>query len=211
MADEVAITDTPTDPPVGSDAGKATEETVPFERFTQVNRKAKEAADRAKAAEQKAADLLRELEARENAGLPELEQARKRAEAAEKRAEENERKAAEADARVANLTKASWVTAAAREQGFTDPSDAAAFLDLSVIDDEKDAERAVKRLTQSKPHLIKPDGPRLPGTVLEGGRPPAPGQPVPVASPTEAADRAWAEEFAPQLKKMITYDGSTSA
>jgi hypothetical protein len=60
------------------------------------------------------------------------------------------------------------VTSAAK--GFADPGDAAAFLDLDGIEDEKDAERAVKNLAKQKPHLLKAETPVLPGRVLENGR-----------------------------------------
>lgn len=149
----------------------AREETVPYERFAQVNRKAKEAGEAQKAAEKQLADLRAQLEERETAGLPELDQMRKRLEAAERRAEESERKATEAEAHVARSRKERWITAAAAAQNFADPSDAAAFLSLDDIDDEKDAERAVKRLAAAKKHLIKPEERKLPGRVLEGGQP----------------------------------------
>jgi DNA repair exonuclease SbcCD ATPase subunit len=150
---------------------KKTEESVPYDRFQQANKKAKDAADRAKQLEKDMADLRAQMEARETAGLPELEQAKKRAEQLEKRAAEAEAKAAEADTRLARSARERWVVAAAQAQGFADPSDAAAFVDLDGIDDEKDAERAVKRLAAQKKHLLKAPEPVLPGRVLHNGQP----------------------------------------
>jgi hypothetical protein len=147
-----------------------TEQTVPYERFKQANTKAKEAADKAKELERQVAELREQVQERENQGLPELERLKKDMERAEKRAEEAERKAAEADAKVARTTKERWVTAAAQDQNFADPSDASAFVNLDDIEDEKDAERAVKRLASQKKHLLKAEEAKLPGRVLKDGQ-----------------------------------------
>lgn len=147
-----------------------TEQSVPYERFKQANSKAKEAADKARELERQVAELREQMQERENQGLPELERLKKDMERAEKRAEEAERKAAEADARVARTTKERWVTAAAQDQNFADPSDAAAFVNLDEIEDAKDAERAVKRLAGQKKHLLKTEEPKLPGRVLNNGQ-----------------------------------------
>jgi DNA repair exonuclease SbcCD ATPase subunit len=149
---------------------EAHEETIPYERFQQANRKAKEAADRAKEAEKRAQELQAAMEEREQQGLPELEQLRKQVDKAEKRAQEAERRAEEQERRVQRGQRERWVTAAAQNQNFADPSDASAFLNLDDIEDEKDAERAVKRLAGSKKHLLKPDEPQLPGRVLSNGQ-----------------------------------------
>lgn len=211
MAEDTSTTpETPQMPAEGQQEGntKPTEESVPFERFKQVNTKAKEAAERAKALEREVAEMRRQMEERETAGLPELEQMKKRLEAAERRAEENDRKAQQAEAKVVNAQRERWITAAAQAANFADPSDAAAFLNLDEIEDEKDAERAVKRLAQSKKHLIKPDGPTLPGKVLENGRPAPAGAP---ASKTQSADEQWAAEVAPMLQRMVGGWSSTSS
>ncbi len=180
------------------------EETVPFDRFQQVNRKAKEAADGRKAAESEAAKLRQQLEDRESAGLPEVEQMKKRLEAAEKRAEENERKANEAEASVARASKDRWVTAAAQAQNFADPTDASAFLNLDDIEDEKDAERAVKRLATAKKHLVKAEGPTLPGRVLENGKPVARDQAAQIDQRQAAIDQE-AESLMEGLRQTSTF------
>lgn len=145
-----------------------TEKSVPYERFEKVNKQAKEAKAQAAKLAQDFADLKAQMDERETAGLPELEQARKRAEQLEKRAADAEAKAAETDAKLARTVKERWVTSAAKD--FADPADAVAFVDLDSIDDEKDAERAVKRLAGQKKHLLKADGQQqLPGRVLQNG------------------------------------------
>jgi chromosome segregation ATPase len=200
-------TDTPA-PAVQSSATH--EEAVPFERFQQVNRRAKEAADQAKKLQAELADLRRQIEDRDNQGLPELEQTKRRLEQAERRAQEHEQRATHAEHQLQRAQKERWVAAAAQQHNFQDPSDAAAFLDLDQVDDEKDAERAVKRLAAAKKHLLRSDDQPLPGRVLQDGRQPA-ATTQPQAGGLSAADRQWAEEVAPQLKKMIGGWSSTSS
>jgi len=212
MADE---TNTTTEPAEGNgtptEAAPRAEESVPYERFAKVNQQARESKAAAQAAQKQIDDLRRQMEERESAGLPELDQAKKRLEAAEKRAEDAERRATETEQKLIRTSRERLVTAAAREAGFADPSDASAFLDLDAIEDEKDAERAVKRLAQQKKHLLKSDDPKLPGKVLENGRPAAAPGSLQVGGGTEQADREWAEQVAPHLKKMISGWASTSS
>lgn len=172
MPDETTPPEGATTPPVAApeEAPTVEEQTVPYERFQQVNKKAKENADRAKALEKDMADLRAQIEERESAGLPELERLKKDMERLQKRAEEAESKAAEADTRLARSQKERWVVAAASAQNFADPSDASAFVNLDDIEDEKDAERIVKRLATQKKHLLKADEVQLPGRVLKDGQ-----------------------------------------
>lgn len=151
------------------EAEKPAEQTVPYERFQQANSKAKEAAARATALEKSVAELTAAMEERENAGLPELDRMRKDMERLSKRAEEAEKAKAESDTKLARSAKERWVIAAA--SGFNDASDAVAFVDLDSIEDDKDAERAVKALAKKKPHLLKAEDPKLPGQVLANGQP----------------------------------------
>lgn len=148
-----------------------TQETVPYEKFQLINRRAKDEAEARRALEKKVADLTAAMEEREQAGLPELERFKKDLERAQARADAAEAKAAEADTKLARTTKERWVTAAAQAQGFQDPSDAAAFLALDDLEDERDAERAVKQLAKQKKHLLKVEDPQLPGRVLQNGQP----------------------------------------
>ena len=146
-----------------------TEKSVPYERFEKVNRQAKDAKAQAAKLATDFAELKAQMDERETAGLPELEQARKRVEQLEKRAADAEAKAAETDAKLARTVKERWITAAAKD--FADPGDAVAFVNLDDIEDEKDAERAVKRLAGQKKHLLKADGQQqFPGRVLQNGQ-----------------------------------------
>ena len=151
---------------------------VPYERFQKANAKAKEATQKLAAMEKTVAELQAQMEERENAGLPELEQMKKRLEQAEKRAEAAEQAKQQADTLLVTSQRERLVTAAAKDQNFADPSDASAFLNLDEIEDEKDAERAVKRLAAKKPHLLKGEDKVLPGKVLADGRKADATQPV---------------------------------
>jgi hypothetical protein len=190
-------------PEGGAPAGEEkppTEQTVPYERFQQANAKAKEAAARATALEKSVADLKAAMDERESAGLPELDRMKKDLERQQKRADEAEAKAAEADTKLARSTKATWIRAAAKD--FTDPDDAVAFVDLDTVDDEKDAERAVKDLAKRKKHLLKGEDPKLPGRVLQNGRTPDPA----ATEAVRAQDKrlAEAQELAAGLAQYAT-------
>jgi hypothetical protein len=159
------------------------DERIPFSRFKEENARAQKAVAAREKAEKRAEELQRQLEDAKNAGLPEVEQLKKRLEQAEERAKEAEQRQQDADSRLQRTQKERWVTQAATQQNFADPSDASAFLNLDDIEDEKDAERAVKRLAGAKKHLLKGEDPKLPGRVLENGRRPQAGQ---IADPAEA-------------------------
>jgi tRNA nucleotidyltransferase/poly(A) polymerase len=146
------------------------EQRVPYERFQQANKKAKEAADRAKALERDMADLRAQIAERDEKGLPELDQLKRRLEQAEKRAQDAETKAGEFEQQVTNARRERWITAAAQSQGFEDPDDATRYVDVGDIESAEDAERAVKRVARSKKYLLKSEEPVLPGKVLNGGR-----------------------------------------
>jgi hypothetical protein len=150
---------------------KVEEQTVPYERFKQANTQAKEAKAAAKLAADQIEQLKQQLEDREHSSLPEMDQLRRRLEAAEKRAEEHERRASETSAALQNTRKERWLMAAASSQNFADPADASAFVNLDDIEDEKDAEAAIKRLAKSKKYLLKPEERQLPGKVMEDGKP----------------------------------------
>ena len=57
------------------------------------------------------------------------------------------------------LQKGSWIRSAASAANFHDPEDAFSLLrdQLAGFEDERDAERAVKRIANQKKHLVKPD------------------------------------------------------
>lgn len=154
---------------------KTTDQTVPYARFEQVNKKAKEHAEQVKQLTKELGDLKSMMKDAEEAGLPEVEKLTKRLEAAEARASAAEKAQQDAEARVTGLTKEQWVTAAARDLNFIDPEDALnpRHIDLGVIESQEDAEKALKRLAKSKAHLVKPDEPERPqiGRVLQDGKP----------------------------------------
>jgi hypothetical protein len=103
-------TDTPT-PPAAPAAPRTPPKTdppantVPYDRFTEVNEKSKRLSAELE-------ELRQWKDEQESKSLSELERERKRAEAAEKRAQE-------AEQRVTNLERGSWVRAAAAEAGFS--------------------------------------------------------------------------------------------
>lgn len=198
MAEETEAPPAEGTPPVEGEP--KTEQTVPYERFQQANQKAKDAATAQKALERKVADLTAAMEERENAGLPELDRMRKDLERAAKRAEEAEARADATDKQLQRSAKERWVIAAAKD--FADPSDAAAFVNFDDIEDAKDAERAVKKLAQTKKHLLKAEEQVLPGRVLQDGRPAAP------TAANGAAQQALVEAqmLADGLKQFATKD-----
>lgn len=153
---------------------QGTEQTVPYERFRQANAQAKEAKAAAKAATEQLTAMQRQLEEmqeQQTAGLPELEQLKRRLEATERRAEERDKAASEAQTALANTRKERWLMAAASAQNFADPADASAFVNLDEIEDEKDAERAIKGLAKSKKYLLRSEERQLPGKLMEDGKP----------------------------------------
>lgn len=120
---------------------------VPYDRFREVN-------DQRTAAEEERDRLQAELTRREREGLPELE--RVRAELGDERVARQtaEQRATEAEQRATNLERAGWVQAAA--SNFHDPADAVARVDLSTIDSQAAAERAVEDLAGRAQHLVRP-------------------------------------------------------
>ena len=165
------MADEPETPPGGEPPADPPEQTVPYSRFEQVNKKAKEADTQRKALEKTVADLQKAMEDRASEGLPELERMKNDMAKAQKRADEAEARAEAADKAVARSARERMVQAAALAQNFADPSDASAFVNLDDIEDEKDAERAVKDLAKRKKHLLKAEEPKLPGRVLANGQP----------------------------------------
>lgn len=160
-------------PPEGTEAkGEKPEEDqrVPYERFQAVNTKAKEAAERATKLEAELADIRAQLEEREHAGLPELEQLKKALERAEKMAAEADDRATQFEREATNSRKEQWVTAAAQDAKFIYPDLAAREVNLDEIETKDDAERAVKRIAKARPKLIAEDDPKLPGRVLRDGQ-----------------------------------------
>jgi transcriptional regulator of acetoin/glycerol metabolism len=173
-----------------------TEKSVPYERFDKVNKQARDAKAQIAGLTKQMDALKAQMEERESAGMPELDRLKKDMERAQKRAEEAEAKAAEADTKLARSSKERWVVSAAKD--FADPLDAVAFVNLDDIEDEKDAERAVKRLASQKKHLLKADEPNLPGRVLQNGHG------APAAAATGGINpSAEAQQLANTLKNFL--------
>lgn len=172
MSDQTEDTGTPE----GETEATTEDQRVPYERFQQANTKAKEAAEKASALEKQLNEFKAQLQEREEAGLPELERERKRAEALEKRIADAESRAEAAERSVQTTKREQWIAAAAAAQNFANPARAARLIDnLDSIEDPDQAEKAVKRLARSDSYLVKQDSAPLPGRVLENGKAPAKG------------------------------------
>jgi hypothetical protein len=135
---------------------------VPYDRFKEVN-------ERAKQAEKELSELQAWKEQQENERLSELERATKRAEQAEQKAQQLEERATQ-------LERSGWVRSAAQAAGFTDVEDALAFVDLSALKDADKAKAAVQDLAERKPHLLNAEAPPAapaafgaPLTAIPGG------------------------------------------
>lgn len=117
---------------------------------------------KAEKAEQEAAELRTWKEEQEAAKLTEIERATKERDEALATAQA-------ATERATTMERSSWVEAAARKAGFTDPSDAAAFVKLADLGDEAAAAKAVEDLGKAKPHLLSQARPQGFGS-LDGRR-----------------------------------------
>lgn len=160
MADEPATTTT-TEPAEPAEPVTQPKEpqTVPYDRFAQVNQQAKDAQKQLKEMQ----DRLQELEDRDKS---ELERERSQRERAQQEKTDLEQ-------RLVSLERGQWVRAAAQAAKFVDVDDAVAHLDLAGIESERDAKKAVEKLAERKQHLVRqePQRPEI-GQVLKGGQPP---------------------------------------
>lgn len=160
MAEEpaapAAAPEAPAAPAAPAPAAPEAPQTVPYERFREVN-------EQTKTLKQQLDEVQTKLREREEADLSASEREKLARERAEQRA-------AELEGKVTKLERGSLVTAAAREAGFTDPEDALGFIDPTTIESAAQARRAVKDLAEKKTHLVGPrrDEPEL-GQVLRNG------------------------------------------
>jgi chromosome segregation ATPase len=146
MADEPTKDDAPTpetgekEPEKGSD-----EQRIPYSRFEEVNKRAKQA-------ETELADLRQKILEFEDRDKSDLERARDRATRAESALEQ-------LTGKVTAMEKGAWVRSAAAELNFHDPEDAVQHLrdQLGGLEDPRDAKRIVQRLAGSKKHLLRED------------------------------------------------------
>lgn len=191
MADEVTTTSDQGDQ---KDEKDVKNQKVPYERFEEVN-------TRAKKAEEELASIRDKLIALEDRDKSETERERAARERAEAKAEE-------LFAQVTGLQKGSWVRSAALEVGFHDPEDAVTYLSskLAGIEDEREAKKLVKRLAEDKKHLVRQEEKKERPTLSRvfGNDQQQQGQQQP--SPAQAAAQAelqFAEGLRDQLKKFM--------
>ena len=121
------------------------EQRVPYARFEEVNKRAKQA-------ERDAQDLRERLLQFEDRDKSEVERERDARVRLEQRLTQLETE------NVA-MQKGSWIRSAAAEANFHDPEDAFSLLrdQLGGFEDERDARKAVQRIAQQKKHLVKGD------------------------------------------------------
>lgn len=191
MADEITQ-----DPPVEGEKDVKNQK-VPYERFEEVNTRAKKAEEELASLR----DKLVEFEDRDKSETERERAARERAEA----------KAEELFKQVTGLQKGSWVRSAALEVGFHDPEDAVTYLSdkLSGIEDEREAKRLVKKLAESKKHLVREEQKKQERATLSrvfGNEQQQNGQQQQPQNPSQAAAQAemqFAEGLRDQLKKFL--------
>lgn len=174
--------------------GSGEEQRIPYARFEEVNKRAKQA-------EKELEDLrhkILEFEDRDKSEVDRERSARQRAES----------QLGELMTKVTSLEKGAWVRSAAAELNFHDPEDAVSHLreNLAGLEDQRDAKRLVRKLADSKKHLVreeKKDDRRSIGQVFAGQQVPQQGQQVQQQrSPQQvAADREL--EFAQGLSQQL--------
>lgn len=157
MSDETTETTTTetTVEATGEQQQQTDEQRVPYDRFKQVN-------DQFAAARAELEELRKWREEQETAKLSEIERATRERDEAIAQAQA-------ATERATTMERSAWVTDAARKAGFTDPSDAAAFLPLTALEDEAQVAKAVEDLAKAKPHLLSQARPQGFGS-LDGRR-----------------------------------------
>lgn len=163
------------------------ERTVPYERFQQKNEEAKAAAEANK-------DLLARLEDLEAQGQSETERERKQRERAEKALADTQAELQAREERLARMEKGGWVRNAAAQAGFANPDDAVAFADLDGLESERDADKAIKKLSEQRPYLLRQETPGSQlGQVLNQGQ-------VPGQAPEQTDE---GEQFVNDLKAAL--------
>lgn len=175
----------------------ADEQRIPYARFEEVNK-------RARSAEKELKDLRARIMDFEERDKSEAERAQARAQRAESQL-------AGMQETVTAMQKGAWVRSVAAELNFHDPEDAVAHLTdrLANLEDERDARRAVKALSQSKKHLIRADEskderPRVGRVFNAEDRATQPGNGQPLSRDQLAAHREteFARSLADELNKF---------
>jgi chromosome segregation ATPase len=163
--------------------GDGEDRRVPYSRFEEVNRRAKQAQDEL----DELRTRLTEFEDRDKSETERERAARERA----------ERQVQELSQTVTGLQKGSWVRSAAAELNFHDPEDAVTYLTdrMASFEDERDAKREVRALAKRKAHLVREENkdqrPNL-QRVFGGQQPQQNGQQQPV-TPAQAVAMQEAE------------------
>ena len=195
MAEETAVQqEQENEAPEGAGEGQQKDEQrIPYTRFEEVNKRAKQA--------EKELDDLRnkilEFEDRDKSEVDRERSARQRAES----------QLGELMNKVTGLEKGAWVRSAAAELNFHDPEDAVSHLreNLASLEDQRDAKRLVRKLADSKKHLVreeKKDERRSIGQVFAGQQvPQQQGQPQQRSPQQIAAEREL--EFAQGLSQQL--------
>lgn len=200
-----AATTPPTDaaaaPPAvpASSPAPSEQETVAYERFRQVNEKAQAEAERARTLEQQLKQLQRQ-------GQSEAERALAERDDALAIAAEAQRARDEAVALVESTRRSSMIRDAAAAIGFIDPSDAVARLSSLDVKTPAAAQREVKALADSAPHLVKATddtaGRKLERVLDNGQNPAAAAQQADQGDP--AADQLLAQVRAAQASSWTS-------
>lgn len=182
----------PVEPPV--------ERTVPYDRFKSVN-------DQLVEAKQKIGTFETKLTELEEKDKTELEQERSKRERAEAKLTELQGQVEELGGKLTSTERSQWVREAAAKANFHDPVDALGRpeVDLSKIETEDDAKKAVAEAVKAAKHLVdaEPTPPSVPGRVLAGGQPADPNAPDPA--------REEGEKFVQELKEASQRGWATSA
>jgi chromosome segregation ATPase len=175
--------------------GDGEDRRVPYSRFEEVNKRAKQAQDEL----DELRSRLTEFEDRDKSETERERSARERA----------ERQVQELTQTVTGLQKGSWVRSAAAELNFHDPEDAVTYLTdrLASFEDERDAKREVRALAKRKAHLVReenkdqrPNLQRVFGGQQNGNQPNA--QPVTPAQAVAMQEAQFAEGLAGELSKF---------
>ena len=87
------------------------------------------------------------------------EQHEQQAAAIQAKTREFQAQAEEAKAKTKAMERDGWVEQAARRERFHESEDAARLIDPTTVKSAEEADRAVRRLAEAKPHLVKPTRP----------------------------------------------------
>jgi chromosome segregation ATPase len=177
--------------------GDGEDRRVPYSRFEEVNKRAKQAQDELD-------ELRTRLTEFEDRDKSETERERAARERAGKQVQELSQT-------VTGLQKGSWVRSAAAELNFHDPEDAVTYLTdrLASLDDERDAKREVRALAKRKAHLVReerkdnrPNLQRVFGAQQPNGQNGAQNAPVTPAQAVAMQEAEFAQGLAGELSKF---------